>query len=536
MEVNAISDFWGTKRLQAPQGSGSTEAVFRASVKAPKTKSSAASTVSFSIGKSPLYVLEAGPLVRLAQVAASDADDLLASQRLAAFAAQEQGDTTSALDAWKKVCADPQAMEQDYLWLADAAQVLREYSVAAEAFGKAVALAKDSERDDLIARHARALTLSGQAAQAISSYASLAIPKDSKQRPKTESPTLLAALGQAYLAAGDLNGAERVGELLRDVSDDLPLDAIRFRAALRLAAASSAAAKAPKDADRLAEYGRALLDNGRWEEALAPLRRALELNPRLHSVQSDIEYAKSRMLGELDNSVEPTDERLAEARQAVIIRDGSKERKTKDFQAWHRLAMLLYAKWDRLDAAGDAKASDFRSECTEALAEAVNCARSGARVDEGIYAPYVGYATSRTVAVAGYAYREAAADYLVLDSLQTLARDPTDRFARLKLAGALVDLRQTAAAKRALNAARDGWQGDPEFLYLEAMVAVQSGNTRNAVERLQQVIAHNPHHRSAYERLALLLTEEGDSVGTAAVLADYAEEFGGRLVVSGEPQ
>ncbi len=528
LEVVCVSETWRSKRLAMTAQDDAGLAVFTARVTAPKVKSSLAVPVTFVLGKSPLDVLDAGPIKRLVQVVLSDEELPVAEKRLRAFEVGQAGDGASSLSLWTEICADPRATEQDYLYLADAAEARQDYATAAAALQRALALAGDRQPTELVARHAEALVRSGEAPQVVASYGSMVAEAKSRDPRKRPSPSLLVAIGESYLSLGDLAGAARVREALDSLPTTSP-GAMRFRSSLRVAETAAAVSAEPNNPVREVDYGRALLDVGRYEEAVAVLRHALERDPDLTSVRSDLDYAAQQLLGREEANSSDGDADLEAARQRVMVGEGKDRRKSRDFEAWHALAILLYKRWDRLQERGDAGAQQALRECLDALTDALKCARSGARVDEGLYAPYAGFVTSRTVAIAGYAYDRAASDFALFQGLLALSARPDDTFGWFGLGSALAELGEAEYAGRALERARRTWGGSPQFGYVEAVVAEQEGETDKAIRLLREVTKLNPRHAEAHLRLAALLTDGGDAVGAAAALAAYAEYFGTRM-------
>jgi len=527
VEVSAESAIWGARRLSVTDAHDPSGVVFEARVKAPRRKDTVSGLVRFRVGRSQLDIRQGGETAAVfVQVVPSTADEPRARVRDEAHRAGEAGDILTAVARWREVCSAAGAGEADYVALARAAGAVHLDEEAAEALYRAVALAKEADRQPLMAMHVAALARAGRAAQAVASYGPMftggAQTKDRARR----SPELMAALGGCYRATGDLSAAARMRDAINEWRGPLPNGAARFRADLRLAETRAAAAREPASARCAADLGRALLDLSRWEEALPHLRRALELAPDASAVARDIEYATSRLRDESAPGAEDLTEAIAEARAEVYIGDGDRRQLSKDYHAWQRLALLLYARSEVERARGEAAYRLAIEDCMEALEQGIKCARSGARVNEGIFAGYLGYASPRMVSIAGYAYPEAAAACRMLEGLRSLQRDAADPYALIGVASALVALDQIAPASAALERARAAWDGDPDFIFLEAQVASRRGNEADALRLLGEVLRLNPRHPRAHLTLAELMAGSGDVSGAASELAAHAAVYG----------
>lgn len=543
-DVVASSDVWGKRRLTGDVASWRpSEAegdrpgcmTFEARVKAPRTRGGAVTIVKFEVKSAPYETargLQAGSA--MAQIVASPEDTERAAMRSSAWNAASRGDTPAALEMWKAVCASPKALEADFLQLAGCAQRMHEDSTAAGALERAVALADERERPDVAARHAEALVRNGQAGQALASYASLIPASGGKAPGKTVSAALLAALGESYLAVGDLDGAARMRHELDRARVLLPMSAVRFRGALRLAEARRSVIAEPDRPESHSALGRTLMDHGRWEEALGSLSTALRMAPEDVGVQSDVEYAVSQLKAAAPEDRENVDASIAEARAQVLWTDGRKQVKSKDFHAWRRLAMLLYVESEQERSASESGRPETLSACIEALEEAIRCARSGARVNEGLYLGFFGYTSPRLVAVSGFAYPEAVSIYTMLTCLRALEADGQDPFALFGLATALIDLQAGRVIDAAVERAGQAWAQDPEYWYLKSLAADARGDGEGAIALLRSVLKANPRHPYANLRLASQLMKLGDTASAATALARHADVYGNAAVPDDE--
>src|SRR3990172_9330850 len=58
--------------------------------------------------------------------------------------------------------------------------------------------------------------------------------------------------------------------------------------------------------------------------------------------------------------------------------------------------------------------------------------------------------------------------------------------------------------------------GDPEALLAEASVYLRYGKRGQAIENLQAILARDPHHRGALEKLGDAYADDGDTAGAVA--------------------
>jgi len=525
LTVVAVSDVWGKKRLDA-RDSASEGGVTRvtATVKAPKVRTATSIAVLFVIEKAPLDVINEIPLRRYMEVTAAGGDEGLAQERSAARSALAEGRPAEALALLKQISGTGLASEQDLLLLGEVARELGDYPTAIGALEQAAFRADDRLKAYAAARHAETLLLAGNPQQVVKAYGPYVEEKDRSERSRVVSVPLLVTLGEAYLAVGEFAKAREMVDRLHKQGGRLPVRAIQLRGALRLAEAQKAYDADRNNPEQEMALARALIDVGRYEEALPLLRGAKQQGYALPAVNADLMYATTRLSVDTTDTAAPLDVALHEARKAVRILDGKKERKSRDFFSWHRLAMLLYAKYEQVGAQTE-QAAPLLKECIEALDEAVVCARAGAAVDEGLYAPYVGFGSPRLVAITGYAYPEAANDYVLMNGLRILQRNPSDEFALFNVAAALVDLRHNAAGA-AVERARAAWGDHPDYTFLRGLWARRDGDDTTALECFRRTITLNPLHARARLEIATLLMERGDMVGSADALAEHAAIYG----------
>jgi len=278
----------------------------------------------------------------------------------------------------------------------------------------------------------------------------------------------------------------------------------------------------PNDAPALAEYGRVLIDLGRWEEAVEKLQAALKLDPNLPAVRYDLGYALLRMQG-TEAAKENFEAALAEAEKQVGLGEG--QQKSKDFFAWHRLGVLLYRKASQQKAASDPAAADTLKRSQDMMIEALKCGRKGADVSYGYYDYTLGYTSPKVIAISGFAYPEANEDYLILDSLRTLEAQPGDYLSYFNLATALYGLGQSDLAKEALDKSTALRSDYLESKYVAALIDKQNGDNEEAIALLTELLKVNPRHPHANAVLAELYAAEGNMDAAAAALAAQAKYY-----------
>jgi predicted Zn-dependent protease len=338
-----------------------------------------------------------------------------------------------------------------------------------------------------------------------------------RDRPKRVPSAVAVAIAAAYLDTGKLTEAEAQHELLSKWPGALTSsEAGEFRRKLRMAQLEKAMRDAPESARTWADYGRALIDQGQWEEAVVKLQTALEKDPSSPAVRRDLQYALMHLQerpAETDADLEAA---LAAAEKQVGL--GKGETRSKDFYDWHTYAMLLYRKAYLQRQAGDPGEAATLARSREMMVEAIKCGRAGADVRQT--------SDTRSINIEGFAYPEAANDFMILDCLDILADHPEDYLARYTVATALLDMNQTEVAAEALAQCL---KLRPDFLegkYAGARLALQQGDREHCKELLGELLTANPRHPHANRMLAQLYMEEGDMVSSAACLATHAELYG----------
>jgi len=137
-----------------------------------------------------------------------------------------------------------------------------------------------------------------------------------------------------------------------------------------------------------------------------------------------------------------------------------------------------------------------------------------------------GYTSPAVIAVAGFAYPEASADFSLLNALAAANKHPDDYLAHFNQATALIDLGQWDLARDVLQKAVTLKPDFVEAKYAGAVIAAKTGRNEEAIRLLQEVLTANPRHPDANQALAKLYTEQGNMAAAAACLAAHAACYG----------
>jgi tetratricopeptide (TPR) repeat protein len=524
-QVTCVSGTWGKQRLTSDGNGANGRLVFQGTLKGRKPRSSQSDRIAVVIERCPLDVAETNAVAGAPmEIVMGEGELPLGRTRLEARKLTDGDDGEAALEKWSAVCRDPAARADDFRRLAQAASTVHQHAIAAEALQRAVELTPERERSATMAEHAMALLRTGNASAVISSYGPMAATRESSARLAATSPLLLAALGESYLRANDLEKARAALDELQKAPGPLPEGVIRFRQHLRRAEAEAKVGHSPDDPEALLGLGRVMLDEGRFEEAMEPIRQALKKDPDNRAAQADLAFASRALQTVPVASDDDLDAAIAAAERQAWIEQGAKPVKSKDFRAWHKLAML-YVRAASLRGDGGLDAA-WVDRALAALEDAVRTGRSGARVNEGVYAGPLGFLTARISAVAGFAYPEAAWDYVMMESIRALKTAPNDGFALFNLTAGLLNVGERQAAAPLIAALTRARPGDPEVLFLHAQSASLAGDARAAVDSLRAVLDLSPRHPRARLLLAQRLAELGDVTGAAATLAEHYALYG----------
>lgn len=461
----------------------------------------------------------------LVQIATNDQEEAAARVRLEAYNLRQAGQGSEAQAKLKELCAMAGAGSiDDWQTLAVVSENTHDYDTAVEARKRAMDLAPEKEKLAYLDQYAQTLVLAGKYESAITETAAAVEKIRERDRPRRVPAGLMAVLGTAYVKTSKMDSATSVATQLDKFVGAAALKSVReFRQILRLANAEAAAKAQPPSAKGLADYGRALMDEGRWEEGVETLRKSLEVDPLDQSTVRDLNYALVHVSGGGAISTQSLDEALA-ATEKQAYSNGKPA--SKDFFTWHALSMLLYRKLQQQGDSADAPAT--RQRCLDALIEALQCGRAAKELasDGAYYGAYLGYYGSKVVTISGFAYPEANSDFAIYENLKTLQIKPDCYLAHFDLATALIELNQGDLAYKALTQCMTLKPDFEEARYASAVIALLNGKRDDGRTALQEVAKRNPRHPRANQALAKLYTEDGDMVATSACLAAHAKYYG----------
>jgi tetratricopeptide (TPR) repeat protein len=514
-EVVATSALWrGEKRLAFDEKSyRGGDATYRLEVRTNAKEKKRAEAVTVLIKRSAFDYRSDGREYRtLVQVAIEPDDAEVAQLRQQAFEEMNAGQTDEAVRKWRTL-ADRSASAFDFRMVAQGSEQLADYSTMVQVLQKVYESPKDRRPDDFLAL-TRAYYLAKdfeRVPKIVDANLAGVSPED---LPRRVPPQTMAYLGLSYLRLGALKEAEKVSEdLSKWPFAGLDPVVIEFRQSIRLSQVEAEIAKNPASPVARANLGRAYLDMGRIEEAVANLKLALDADAEQPAVRRDLAFAASRVLG-ADAEPNNLDQAIQDARFALNL--DAKGQVSKDFFSWNRYALL------QLQKGIDSPTPDTLS----ALRESVSLGRLGADWNSGAL-PYFGmYLVAGETLIAGYAYPEAGASFNLYRSMQKLAIDPQNPYARFDRAAALLDLNQLRLAQTAIKAYRDVRPDDADGMFLEGLWLAKRNRTEQAKEMLQKVLKVNPRHPRANLILAEIYTEDGDAAGAAERLAAHAKWYG----------
>ena len=527
---------------------GSTEEgsiAFSGEFSVPRSAKYPSQYVEALIETSPVEIVRGAKSKRaLFQVVPKGADQTAARLRLDAAELADSGNSAEALEKLKELCARADATIDDQLSLARRSEQVHDYSTAATAMKTALGmmppdarsvvidgreLKREEARWQAIEGYTRALIEGGQASSVLSEVLPEVEKIKDKDRPRTVPPEIMVAIAAAHLELGDLDAAVAANKQLSRWERAVTTPRARaFHRDLRVAQAERATSENPRSAQAWAEYGRALMDQGKWEEAVTKLQAALEIDGSSSAIRRDLTYALLHLRGTEARIEENIDKALASAGDQVGI---SRKKRSENSNDWHTYATLLYRKayQEYLDDDDDGAAKSLE-QCREALTEAVRYGRAGADRQESTTvhsgSGFILATSDRVIAISGFASPEISCDHQMLMSLDALGANPDDYLAWYSLAAALLDLEQTDVGEAALQECLWLRPDFPEAKYAQALVFLQKGDRARAMSQLREAIALNPRHPYANRTLAQLCAEEGDMVGSAACLAAHAQVYG----------
>jgi tetratricopeptide (TPR) repeat protein len=526
-KVLAFCPMWGNKgqelRMKTldPDGTAHFEYEFKPS----KQKKARAEVVTAVILRSDLDIAESQRTKRaLVQVVTQPSEEDAAKTRAQAFQDYLQEQTASAKDGFAKLVGTDQCADVDLESLASIVEKTSDYAGAAQYRQTILDRADKDHSSVALEMLTRDLKKSNQFDKIVSVAGPVVEKTPKRDRAKKIAPGLLANLGYAYLKTGNLDGANKINDDLVETYtlSGLDPDVIDFRNEFRVASVESDLKKDPNSASAMAEYGRVLMDEGRWEEAVQKLQQSLAVDPNSNAVKRDLAFAALH-LQRTNTSTQNLDDAIVAARSTLNLQG---KQKSKDFFSWHAYSMLLYSKYAQEQAKEAPDASDALAACRDALREALRCGRSGAVKTGGDYYYSIGYLSGSQVNIAGFAYPEANSDFVILESLGELADQPGDYLSSLNLASALLDLGQNEESMRWIEKTQQLKPEYTEALFLRALYDYKAGRLDVALKELQDVVSRNPRHSRAPLVLSDIFSQQGDTVSAAASVAMHNKFYG----------
>ncbi|MHB9025510.1 MAG: tetratricopeptide repeat protein [Armatimonadota bacterium] len=530
MFVTCASPFWKATKLRPAENLATSdgETVFTGMFRLPSSKKARAEVITFRLEGCPYDLWpKGGEKTCLVQIAPTPEAESAAQLRLTAYQSILQEKNVEAAETLRALCALPTALDTDYRWLAHVSEVTHDYKTAIDAHRHLFTKAPKKERFLAMGPYARLLMLDKQGGVVLSELAPEVKKVKKSYLVKTVPIDLYVAIGSAYLQNGAFEPAQTVYQNLTlwPTANRLP-EVFAFRNQFQLTKAEEDLRQKPHDPQTLAAYSRVLMNYARWEEAIAKLQQALQLDPNLLAVQSDLGYALLRLRGK-SQSGQSLDEAISQAEKATTYKKGKVVHKSKDFFAWHTLAILLYRK--SLDLPNTAEAAQLLKKSRDTIIEALLCARSKDVTAESTFTGiYTGYYGAKEISICGFAYPEADHDFMILENLRILQQHPEDYLAYYNLASALSRLELPDIADKALECCLRLKSDFTEGKRLKAEIAQKQGALDDAERLLIEVLKANPRHPTANLTLAELYTEKGDMTSASACLVSYAQYYGAK--------
>lgn len=475
----------------------------------PKEPKDTAAELTVFIVRDQEEVAVDGDWRALLQVVSSETDRRAATLVEEGFRLSLAGDQGEAVEKFRAAADIAPGYAPAHMYLGDACLAMGRPDDAAAAYQQLVDLAPD-DWEIARPRYALALIEGGHPEQAAKSL-SLAEQKVKRVPFQVYLYRALSAadLGDFEAADADLTKAGRRRRIPASVRDEI-----------NMKRAQAAVTKNPESVDARLGLARTLFDAKRWEEAALEIRRALALDPNQPWAQMELGVAL-RHLGRPDEALAALQEALrldpnnvqAHLELAETYRSRQQyaaalphyefvaERRPTNFLARHNLA-LIYYRAGRMDEA--------RAE----FAEALRLARGKGDLQQGMQIP-LGFSSiyfgPKRRLIAGFAEEPAAIDYILLDSLETLKKNPNDALAWLNIGSSLVRLQLPDMALDALAKAAALEPGLVETKYWAARAHRQLGQLREAREQLQALLQANPLHPHGHLEMAQLLSEAGET-------------------------
>lgn len=525
-EIVAYSDLWkGAKKLKLSQDPGTDGiAMFSGEYTVSGKERQSANRVMFAVSKAKVdFDPGRSSALVIVNVLQRDGDTTVPMARNEAIQLVRAGKVTEARDAFARLSSKGSKEAFDWLMAADLSMRIGDPAGAVEPAGNLwLANAKDAVAAD---RYVTALYEAGRDKDVIRVGQTLTKDIREKDLPKAISAQTLATVGLAYVRSQDLVAADAINEkLLKFQGSGIVPAVMEFRSKLRLAEVEKTHAANPKSAPALADFGRALLDLGRYEEAVAKLAEAAEVDPNQPTIQRDIAWAALQMRGGQKPKVD-LERAVSEARGQLGLEKG--QQRSKDFFSWNQYGLLLFAWSEEKRAIAATDADQTRDLAIETIREALTLGRVGAKRNSGYYSPFMSqYLTGSEVAISGFAYPQANASFLLLDSLRKLRRDDKDRVALYNAATSLLDLGQINMSSTFCDRLLALEPEHVEAMFVRSLILHQLDDLEKSRETLLGVIRAAPNHPRANLVLADILTELGDPVAASERAAAHASFYG----------
>lgn len=475
----------------------------------------------------------------LFQVVKTDEEKSAAVLREKAYKLRQDDNNLEALGVLKELCKMPVTSREDFTALASVADTTGDYDTAVASWAKVFELTPEDLRLYIGGMKANSMFLSGKPELVISEFAPIVDSIKEKDRTNWILMTTMTALGQSYLKTGDLQKANDVCKELQNCeasfiniltiirASKMPTneltkwegfltDSIKFQNDLKLKQLENAVTTEPNKAQALADYGRYLLDNGRYEEALDKLTQASKLDPNISALQADIQHTVSRLLGKQTDNQQDLDTLIT----AAEARLGQKK-ESRDFYSWHNYSLLLLRKLYKENSSGINAASPQLDTCKSALISALLCGRPSEKKIASSQYILTGYMGADIVGLEGFAYPEANTDFIILRCIRILAKYPANKLAHSNLAAAFLELDETDLAASAVQACKQLGTNCSDLAYSEALLSLKKGDKEAATAFFKQVLSSNPRHPKANKTLAELYSEKGDFSSALACLAAH---------------
>lgn len=351
------------------------------------------------------------------------------------------------------------------------------------------------------------------------------ILKGSKRQiwPRLITSSTIGFYGMSLLHLNMLEKAQQLNQNLLDwPTSGLEESVIEFRSMLRLAEVESLYQQSPNSPAYLADYGRALLDLGRFDEAVARLKESLDKDPTQQAVRRDLVWAS---LHYEDKPLVSYDLTAAVQECKEHLNIGKGKQQSKDFIVWNQYALMLYALSEQQRGLSSSDAAATLVLAIDSLREALSLARVGATRVAGPFTPY-GYLEGSVNAISGFAYPQANFGFQLLESLKRLNTDPTNELALLNESTSLLKLGQFSLARESICRLLGENPTFSEANFILSMIALKQGHIDEAKILISKVLEANPRHPTANLELSQILAGEGDIAGAASCLTSHATFYG----------